>query len=125
MNKQAAPTPVFPFKLPEGFPNFAGTSRESLDTVSKAFSEWMNNANRMQAELIRFVGERFSKDVDLVSRFASCKQPDEFVRLQAEALTELASDYMQEGAKIFGLFSEASRETLGEFAKSARAKPAS
>jgi Phasin protein len=112
----------FPFNLPEGFPNFSGTAKESLESMSKAYSEWLHNANRVQAEVIRFVGERFSKDVDLISRFSACKQPDEFMRLQAEALSELTSDYMQEGARIFGLFSEVSRETLGDIAKAASSK---
>jgi hypothetical protein len=111
-----------PFKLPDGFPAFAPAARESLESMTHAYSDWLQNANRVQAEVIRFIGERFSKDASMVSRFAGCRQPDEFLRLQSEAMTELAGDYMQEGAKLFALFSEASRETLDEFAKAAGRK---
>lgn len=101
----------FPFAFPEGIP-----------AVSKAYSDWLHNANRVQAEMIRFVGERFSKDLNLVSRFAACKQPDEFLRLQGEVMSELASDYMQEGARIFSLFGDASKQSLQSFAKTAGSK---
>jgi len=119
MSKAAA---QFPFNLPDGFPGFPATTKASFDSMSHAFSEWLHNANRVQAEMIRFIGDRFSKDVDLISRFAGCKQPEEFLRMQAEALTELTGDYMQEGARIFGLFSQASKETLDEFAKATSSK---
>jgi len=112
----------FPFNLPEGFPGFPPAAKETFDSMSSAFSDWLHNANRMQAEMIRFMGDRFSKDVSLISRFASCRQPDEFLRLQAEAMSELASDFMQEGAKIAGMFSEASRESLGKVAKATGGK---
>jgi Phasin protein len=115
----------FPFVFPEGIPAFPGFNKDSFESVSKAYSDWLHNANRVQAEMIRFVGERFSKDLNLVSRFAACKQPDEFLRLQGEVMTELASDYMQEGARIFSLFGDASKQSLQSFTKAAGSKRSS
>lgn len=100
--------------LPEGSAWNTGVARETFDSVSHAYSEWLQNANRVQTEMIRFIGDRFSKDMNLITRFAGCKQPDEFLRLQAEAVSELASDYMQEGARILALFGEASKTGIGE-----------
>ena len=99
----------------------AGATRESFESMSNAFSDWVQNANRVQTEMIRFIGDRFSKDMGLISRLASCKQPDEFLRLQAEAMSEIATDYMQEGAKLLALFGEASRNGAAEAARAARA----
>ena len=108
-----------PFSLPEGFSGLTAATKESFDSMTHAYSEWLQNANRVQAEVIRFIGDRFNKDASLISRFAACRKPDEFLRLQADAMTELAGDYMQEGARIFSLFSDVSREAFGEFAKTA------
>lgn len=118
MNKPAQ----FPFTLPEGFGAFAGPSQQSFEAMSHAYSEWLRNANRMQAELIRFIGDRFSKDVNLISKFTGCKQPEEFLKLQSEALTDLTNDYMQEGARIFALFTETSKATAEEFTKTVGTK---
>lgn len=112
----------FPFNLSEGFAGIGGPAKEALESMSHAYADWLSNANRVQTEMIRFMGDRFTKDANLISRFAGCRQPDEFLRLQAEAMTELASDYMQEGARIFTLFSDASRGTFEEFAKATKTK---
>lgn len=115
MNK----SPQFPFTVPEGFNAFSAPTQQSFEAMSQAYSEWLHNANRVQAELIRFIGDRFNKDVSLISRFTSCKQPEEFVKLQSEALSDLANDYLQEGTRIFALFSETSKATAEQFAKTA------
>src|SRR5215471_832086 len=108
-----------PQNLPEGSILNAGAARESFESMSNAFSDWLQSANRVQTEMIRFMSDRFSKDLHLMSRLASCKQPDEFLRLQAEAMSEIASDYMQEGAKLLALFGDASRSGYAEVARDA------
>ncbi len=107
--------------LPEGGIFNANASRESFESMSNAYSDWLQNANRVQTEMIRFIGDRFSKDLSLISRLASCKQPDEFLRLQAEAVSEIATDYMQEGAKLLAMFGEASRSGAEEVVRAAGA----
>ena len=106
--------------LPEGNILNTGATRESFESMSNAFSDWLQSANRVQTEMIRFIGDRFSKDLNLLSRLAGCKQPDEFLRVQAEAVSEIASDYMQEGAKLLALFGEASRSGAEEITRTAR-----
>ena len=63
----------------------SGFGKESFEWMSNAFSEWLGNANRMQAEVIRFMGDRYSKDVKMMTRFAECRKPEDFLKLQSEA----------------------------------------
>ena len=107
----------FPFAVPEGMPSFPGFSKESFESMTSAYSEWLRNANRVQAEMIRFMGERFSKDVKMMSRFAQCRKPEDFLQVQGEIVAELAADYQQEGAKLLALFGDASKEAWGEFTR--------
>jgi hypothetical protein len=118
MSKPAA----FPFNLPEGFPELTSTARESFETMTRAYSEWLRNANRVQAEMIRFVGERFTKDVSMMSRFADCKKPEDYFKVQGELLTELTADYQQEGARILGLFGDAAQQAMSGFTRTGAAK---
>jgi hypothetical protein len=115
MSKQQQDT----FSMPQTFSGIPGFSKESFEALSEVFSESVRNGNRIQAELLRFVGDRFSKDVALISRLAACKEPTAFLNLQSELVTGLTNDYLQEGAKIFALASEVAKENFGKFAKAA------
>jgi len=114
-----------PFKLPEGFPGLTAAARDSFDSMTHAYSDWLQNANRVQAEMIRFVGERFSKDVAMMSRFAECRKPEDYLKLQGVLLTELAADYQQEGTRILELFGDASRQAWGGFVRATETKRSS
>lgn len=112
----------FPFAVPEGMPAVPGFPKESFEWMSNAYSEWLHNTNRVQAEMIRFIGDRFSKDVKMMSRFAECRKPEDFLKLQGEIVAEMAADYQQEGTKILALFGDASKEAWGEFTRAADTK---
>jgi len=112
----------FPFAMPEGMPAFPGFGKESFEWMSNAFSEWMGNANRMQAEVIRFMGDRYSKDVKMMARFAECRKPEEFLKLQSELAAELAADYQEQGARILALFGDASKQAWHEVTKAGETK---
>lgn len=112
----------FPFAMPEGMPTFPGFGKESFEWMSKGFSEWLSNANRMQAELIRFMGDRYSKDVKMMARFAECRKPEDFLKLQTEIAAELTADYQQEGARLLALFGDASKQAWQEFTKAGDTK---
>jgi len=121
----------FNFAMPEGVPTLPGLGKESFEWMSTAFSEWLGNANRMQAEVIRFMGDRYSKDVKMMMRFGECRKPEDFLKLQSELAAELAADYQEEGARLFALFGDASKQALqeitsgGQNAPSSRARAAS
>jgi hypothetical protein len=90
--------------------------------MSNAFSEWLGNANRVQAEMIRFMGDRYSKDLKMMARFAECRKPEEFLKLQSEIAAELAADYQAEGARVLALFGDASKQAWQEFGKAGQTK---
>ena len=106
----------FPFGVPVGFSELSESTQNSFNAVSRAYSEWLQNANRLQAEMIRFGADRFNKDVSLISRFGQCRQPDEFLKLQSDAMAELAHDYLELGSRIVKLFWDAARAATGELA---------
>ncbi|MDR3387602.1 MAG: phasin family protein [Rudaea sp.] len=99
----------------------SSTTKASFDVVTNAYSEWLRNANQMQTEAIRFINERYNKDVKMISRFAECKRPEDFFALQSELLTDLVADYSQESATIFALFSDISQQGLKGIGKTATA----
>jgi len=86
------------------------STKASFDTMSKAYANWLKNANSLQAEAVRFVSERFNKDLELLSRFGSCKRPEDFLGVQSDAMTQLANDYMAEGAKWVALVGDATKD---------------
>jgi hypothetical protein len=100
------------FAVPNGFESMSGVAQQSFDSMSKAFSGWLTNANRMQAETIRFVNDRFNKDLQVLSRFGNCRKPEDFIALQSELMTELVSDYMAEGARFFALLGDAQKDAV-------------
>lgn len=96
-------TNPFPFTNLDAMTGSAGSS---LQALSDAYVDWLKNANRLQAEAIRFVGDRFNKDVQMIARFAACKQPEEFLSLQSAAANELVKDYLAEGARWITLLGD-------------------
>jgi hypothetical protein len=98
--------------MPEGVEAMSAVAKDSFDSMSRAFSGWLSNANRMQAETIRFVNDRFNKDLQVLSRFGNCRKPEDFIALQSEVMTELVSDYMAEGARFFALLGDAQKEAV-------------
>lgn len=60
-------------------------SGQSLNFVSDAYWRWLKNANATSAELLRFVKERFNKDMQLMSRCIACEKPEDFLALRSEA----------------------------------------
>ena len=101
-----------PFAIPAGFDAMSDVARQSFDSMNKAFSAWMQNTNKIQAEAMRFVNERFNKDMQILSRFSTCRKPEDFVALQSQLVTEIASDYMAEGAKLYELLGKLQKEAL-------------
>ena len=87
-------------------------AEESFTTMSHAFSNWLRNANRMQTETIRFMSERFNKDMLAFSRFGECKKPEEFAQVHSELVTQMVNDYMEEGTKLVALFGDLAQSAV-------------
>ena len=80
--------------------------KESLDTMTHAFANWLRNANRMQAEAIGFMQQRFEKDLRAMARFGECRKAEEFAQVNSELITQMVNDYMEEGVKLITIFGD-------------------
>lgn len=98
---------------------------EAFETWFKACSAWLDSGNRAQAEAIRFLSGRLERDVEMLTRFSGCREPEEFITAQAEFANGLISDYMQESSRLLALWSESMKGALNrtaEFADAGRRK---
>jgi hypothetical protein len=111
-----------PSVAPNGIEGMSATTKESFDAMSRAFSGWLGNANRIQSEAIRFLNDRFNKDIEMMSQFANCKKPEEFFNLQAKIANNLVADYTAESTRLLALLSDATKEGLEKFSEVAAAK---
>ncbi|NCT66194.1 MAG: hypothetical protein GXC76_00975 [Rhodanobacteraceae bacterium] len=102
-----------------GLEGMSEAARQSLATMSGAFSTWLQDASRMQGEAVRFLGERFHKDMELIGRLSQCKRPEDVLSLQTQLVGELIADYMNESKTMFSLLGEASKHGLDLVKKSA------
>lgn len=92
---------------------FAVTVKPSLDALSAGFRLWIEDADRMRAESIRFVLDRLGKDGRLAASLAACRQPKDFVDLQVRGVREFVSDYARESVRLTSMSVEAWRHGLG------------
>lgn len=102
-----------------GLEGISEAARQSLETMSGAFSTWLQDTSRMQAEAVRFLGERFNKDMALIGRLSQCRRPEDVRALQTQLVGELVADYMNESKTMFSLLGEASSHGLDLVKKSA------
>jgi hypothetical protein len=109
-------------KNADGMGDISAITKQSFDAMSGAFSTWLRDANRFQAEAIRFLNDRFNKDIQMMSQFATCKKPEEIFELQAKLANSLVSDYMAEGTKVLELFGDVVKAEVEDFSKTLSAK---
>ena len=83
---------------------------QAIETLSKTYRTWLEQANRMRDEAIRFTQERFTKELDAAVRLSRCTNPTEALAVQTEFARSMAADYFAEGQKIAGLMGEMSKE---------------
>lgn len=86
--------------------------QNSLDAVASTYTSLFGNVARAQAEVLRFLSERFVKDTRMLSRFAACKSPADVVELQLELGSGVIADYVAETQRMMGLFEQAASESL-------------
>ena len=86
--------------LPWANPTFP---RQAFEALFKSYSVWLDNANKLQAEAIRFLSTRLDRDVEVLTKFGNCRKPEDFMNLQSEFTSGLIAEYQQESAKILSL----------------------
>ena len=83
---------------------------QSFEAVTNTYRVWINQANRMRDETIRFVQERFTKELEAAVKLAGCTNPTEAFAVQAEFANKMAADYFEDGQKIVELMGEIAKE---------------
>lgn len=96
----------------------------SLGTLPAGMRLWMEDAERLRAESLRFVVDRFGKDARLAAALAACRRPKELFDLQAAGLRECASDYLRESARLTSMSVQAWRHGLNWLGASVSARQA-
>jgi hypothetical protein len=83
---------------------------QMIETMSKTYRTWLEQANRMRDEAFRFTQERFTKEMDAAVRLSRCMNPTEALAVQTEFARNMAADYFAEGEKLVGLMGEITKE---------------
>ena len=83
---------------------------QTLETMSRTYRTWFDQANRMRDEAIRFTQERFTKELDAAVQLSRCTNPTEALAVQTEFARSMAADYFAEGEKLVGLMGEMTKE---------------
>jgi len=83
---------------------------QSFEAVANTYRAWFTQANKMRDETIRFVRERFTKELEAAVQLAGCTNPTEALAMQAEFANKMAADYLAEGQKIVELMGEMAKE---------------
>jgi hypothetical protein len=83
---------------------------QSVEAVTNTYRAWFNQANRMRDESIRFMQERFKKELEAAVKLAACTNPTEAFAVQAEFANKMAADYFEEGQKIVELMGEITKK---------------
>jgi hypothetical protein len=88
-----------------------GTNPPSMDVVTKAYTAWLGQANKVNNEAFRFAHDRLAKDLEAAAHLVRCNEPNEAFTLQMEFASKMAVDYLAEGQKMLELVSQLANET--------------
>jgi hypothetical protein len=83
---------------------------QSIEAVTNTYRAWLSQANKMQEETMRFVQDRFTKELEAAAQLARCTNPMDALALQAQVAQKRATDYFEEGQKLVELSSEIAKE---------------
>lgn len=80
-----------------------GTDTPLGQWATQPFTLWMQGCARLQAESIRFMADRFVKDLRAPQRLGACTTPAELFDVATEIAAETARDYLGEGQRLMAL----------------------
>ncbi len=90
-----------------GLESATAMGQESLQTMMRSYSAWMQTAAELQTETARFMAERVRKDMEMPARLVACGNPLDVYQEQMDFASTMMSDYSDEGQKIAGILSKA------------------
>jgi len=84
----------------------------SMGNIDTAFRAWVENGSRFQEQAMKFMSGRLAKDAAAVAELQSCRSPVDAFNVQMAYLSAACADFMDEGQKIAGYFSDVANESL-------------
>ena len=87
---------------------------QTIEALSQTYRTWIDQANGMRDEAMRFTQERLTKELDAAVRLSRCMNPAEALALQTEFARDMAADYLAEGQKLVGLMGEMTNELFAK-----------
>ncbi len=97
-------------------------SPSSMDVVTKAYTAWLDQANKLNDEAFRFAHDRLAKDLAAAAHLVRCSEPNEALALQMEFASKMAADYLAEGQKMLQLVGQLAKETHLERGRDTRGR---
>jgi Phasin protein len=85
----------------------------STDVVTKTYSAWLDQVNKVNHEAFRFAHDRLTKDLEAAAHLARCSEPNEAFTLQVE---------FAEGQKMLELVSQLNMATRPEPGQNTRGR---
>ena len=79
---------------------------QAIETATRTYRAWLDQASRMRDETLRFAQERFTKELDAAVRLAACADTTEMFAVQAAFANDMAADYVAESQKMVELIGE-------------------
>lgn len=84
----------------------------SMEAVSRAYASLFGNVARTQAEMLRFMSDRFAKDAKMLGELAACKNPTDMIQLQVKLGSDVIADYVAETQRLMHLFESAAADGI-------------
>lgn len=97
---------------PSELPSLWDMNQPSFGNAETAFRAWFEFSGRAQEHAAKFLSNRWTKNAVALAQLGQCRTPVEAANAQMTYLTAAYADYMSEGQKIAGLFSDVARETM-------------
>ncbi len=98
------------FPVTPNLEEIAQASEQSMQTVMKSYNAWWRTAGEVQAEMLQFVNNRLSKDMEIPTRLAECKNPTDVAEQQMAFANTMLKDYADEGQRILDLMNKTAAE---------------
>ncbi len=75
----------------------------SFEVMTKTYSAWLSQANRLRDEALRFAQDQFTKELEAAAQLACCTTPTAALAVEAEFASKMAADYLAESQKMVDL----------------------
>lgn len=87
-----------------------GMAPPAIDAMAKTYTMWLNQANRLRDEAMRFAQERINKEIEAATQLGRCTNPSDAFAVQADFANTMAADYLTESKRMVELVGDLAKE---------------